>query len=383
MTRLEARAMQKPVSTAVPVRGAGRKFVVFGVAVVAVGVLAFCWGRSCAQSPAPQGPLVPKIVPPAAPAAPASDYSRRVVAHIYGGYPVTREEFGEYLIARYGAERIDNFINRRIIEVACQSQNISVTDAEVEGALKTDLETFKVSKTDFQNKILKAYGKTLYEWKEDVLRPKLLLTKLCRMKLDVTEAELKEAFEAHYGDKVECKMILIPKGDDSRHDLQIYEKVRKSDEEFDRAARAQAFAPLAAKGGVFPPVYRHYNEPIIEKEAFSLRPGEVSKLLTLPDGARVILKCLQLVPRDTTKRFEDQRGDLYREVTEAKITQNVPVAFKDLHDQAKPQVYLQRQGGQENAAAHQRRTAPAATPGTVTAPATNPANGVIQAAGKK
>ena len=69
--------MQKPIPTTAPARGAGRKHVVFGLAVVAVAVLAFCWGRSGAQSPAPQVPLVGKITPPAAP--PPSDYSRRVV----------------------------------------------------------------------------------------------------------------------------------------------------------------------------------------------------------------------------------------------------------------------------------------------------------------
>jgi hypothetical protein len=377
--------MQKPIPTTAPARGAGRTRVVFGLAVVAVAVLAFCWGRSGAQPPAPQVPVVPKVVPPATPPAPPSDYARRVVAHIYNSVPITREEFGEYLIARYGAERIDNFVNRRIIEVACQSQGITVSDAEVEAALADDLKGLNISLGDFQSKVLKAYGKTLYEWKEDVLRPKLSLTKLCRIKVEVKDAELKEAFAAHYGDKVECRMILIPKDDHGgdRHDFDLYDKVRKSDAEFDRAARAQAFAPLAAKGGLFPPVYRHYNEPIIEKEAFSLKPGEVSKLLTLPDGSRVILKCVQHIPQDTTKRFEDERAKLYREVTEAKIAQMVPLYFNEYRKQANPQIYLKRQSKQENADQHARRL-PTAPPGAAAAPGTNPApGGVIQASGQK
>jgi parvulin-like peptidyl-prolyl isomerase len=376
--------MENQVPTKPATRGVGRTRVAFVLAMVLVGVLAFCWGRSGAQSPQPQLPPLGKIVPPAASQQP-SDYSRRVVAHIYNGVPLTREEFGEFLIARYGAQRIDNFVNRRIIETACQSNGITITDAEVEAAFKDDLKGLNVSEADFKNKVLKAYGKTLYEWKEDVLRPKLGMTKLCRIDVKATEDDLKAAFEAHYGDKVECRMILLPKDSDglaqSRHDFDFYDKVRKSDAEFDSAARAQAFAPLAAKGGLIPPIHRYYPEQALEKEAFSLKPGEVSKLLTLPDGSRVILKCVQYIPRDTTKRFEDERPKLFREVTEAKISQAVPQLFLKLREQANPQVYLKRDVRHEDQDRAVQNTL--GMPGALTAPNTPPPSGVIQAGGQK
>jgi parvulin-like peptidyl-prolyl isomerase len=376
--------MQKQVPTKAPARSeAGRRRIVFGLAMGAVAVLAFCWGRSGAQTPAQpaQMPLIGKIIPPAAAPAPPSDYSRRVVAHIYGTVPITREDLGEYLIARFGAERIENFVNRRIIEVACQSRGITVSDAEVEAALQDDLKGLSLSLKDFEGKVLKAYGKSLTEWKEDVLRPKLALTKFCRIEVKVTEDDLKAAFEAHHGDKVECRMILIPKGNDTRHDFDLYDKVRKSDAEFDSAARAQAFAPLAAKGGLFPPIHRNYPEPQLEKEAFSLKPGEVSKLLTLPDGSRAILKCVQHIPRDTTKRLEgEEREKLYREVTEVRLTQMVPQLFKQLRDQANPQIYMKRTLKAEDIERAVRNNM--APPAVMTAPA-GPPTGVIPASGQK
>src|SRR5262245_23828600 len=51
------------------------------------------------------------------PNGPGSDYSRRVVAYIFGNRPITREELGEYLIERVGAERLEFLVNRRIIEM--------------------------------------------------------------------------------------------------------------------------------------------------------------------------------------------------------------------------------------------------------------------------
>ena len=54
-------------------------------------------------------------------------------------------------------------------------RNITVSDAEVDAQLDQDLKAFQptISKDDFVNKILKRYNKSLYEWKEDVIRPKL------------------------------------------------------------------------------------------------------------------------------------------------------------------------------------------------------------------
>src|SRR5262245_15099175 len=84
-----------------------------------VGLTAFALGRSVGQSPAPaQGPPAPAAQKPAeAPIAPpsGSDYSNRVVAYIYNTIPITREDLGEYLIERYGADKLELLVNKRII----------------------------------------------------------------------------------------------------------------------------------------------------------------------------------------------------------------------------------------------------------------------------
>src|SRR4051812_47422543 len=75
----------------------------------------------------------------AAPTADRSDYARAVVAYINENEPITRQELGEYLIARYGTEKIELLVNRRVIEVACRARGIEVTAGEVEAALGDDL----------------------------------------------------------------------------------------------------------------------------------------------------------------------------------------------------------------------------------------------------
>src|SRR5262249_5259570 len=70
--------------------------------------------------------------PPPQKAATPSDYSQRVVAYIFGNVPITREDLGEYLIARQGYEKIDLLVNKRIIEHAASQRGITVTAAEIE-----------------------------------------------------------------------------------------------------------------------------------------------------------------------------------------------------------------------------------------------------------
>src|SRR5262249_24335291 len=87
----------------------------------------------------------------------------QVVATFNGNASVTREELGEYLIARYGADQLELLVNRRIIDQACRDKGVEVTAAEVEAALAQDLKGMQAANSkEFETKVLKPYHKTLY-----------------------------------------------------------------------------------------------------------------------------------------------------------------------------------------------------------------------------
>ena len=68
-------------------------------------------------------------------------------------------------------------VNRKIVEIECRKHNIVATDAEVEDRFKKDFKGFNASLTEeeFTNTILRRFGKTMVEWKEDVVRPKIMI----------------------------------------------------------------------------------------------------------------------------------------------------------------------------------------------------------------
>lgn len=326
-----------------------RAFV--AAAMLAIGVLAFCWGR--------RGGMV-KADPPEhssfqdRPITPGgnTDYNKRVVAYIHNNIPITREELGEYLIARFGAQRVDFLINRRILEMACQAKGITVTDRDVENQLRIDLTGLgtaggAILPKDFEEKILRPRGKTLYEWKEDVIRPKLAMAKLCDKLVAVTDEDVRKHFEARYGEKVECRwMVLDP--NDTRKD-EIWAESSRSEEKFQYWAKQQPHSALASQGGKAPPIHRHFAVDIIEKEAFGLKPGEVSRLIQMPppDKSWVILKCDGRIPTDTTKNIEVERLALLKEVKEIKLQAEIPKVFAELRKQANPIVFLRDQVRQD------------------------------------
>lgn len=317
-----------------------------GVGFLGLAALTLMAGRSSLAAKPPTTPAAAQEAAPAAAPEASSDYSRRVVAYIYGNVPITREELGEYLIARHGADRLPNLVNKRVIEHACRQKGIEVTAAEVEAGLEEDLKGLNVNRKDFVEKVLKQYNKTLYEWKEDVIRPRLLMTKLCRDRVKVTEEEIQMAYEAYYGEKVECRLILWQKGEE-RAAMRAYEKIRSSEEEFDRESRKQASPTLASTGGRIRPIGRHTTgNPELEKAAFSLEPGELSQIIDTPEGP-CVLRCVGKVAADKSKKLEEARAELEKEVFDKKVQQEIKVVFQELRDQAQVKLILKAYTSEE------------------------------------
>jgi hypothetical protein len=286
-------------------------------------------GRAEAQAPAAKAT-------PAEPAQPASssDYGQRPVAFLHGNEAITREQLGEYLIARFGAEKLPLLINKIIIEEACREKHIEVTPAEIEASLASDLKGLGgITQAEFVNNILKQYKKTLYEWKEDVIRPKLLLAKLVHDRVKVTDEDIQAAYTAYYGEKVACRMIFWPKGEE-KIALSQFNSIRDSDDEFQRKATMQANPNLAARGGEIPPIgHRTIGNDAVEKAAFRLQPGEMSPLVDTPDGC-VVIRCDKRLPPDTSVSLDSVRPALYKDVFERKVQMEIPKAFAELRQRA-------------------------------------------------
>src|SRR5262249_14172859 len=146
------------------------------------------------------------------------------------------------------AEKLELMINRKILDQACAEQKVEVTDAAVEAQFDTDLKGMNMSREVFQKELLSKWGKSLLEWREDVMRPKLMLQQLAAGRVKVTDEDLHKGFEANYGEQLDCRMIIYS-ANQEKYVLKEYPNLRDSEAEFDRAARNQMVPSLAAKAG--------------------------------------------------------------------------------------------------------------------------------------
>ncbi len=311
------------------------KKLLMAAVLIAVGVGAFCWGRRYASAKSPDASGAPVD-------GRQEGYGLRIVAY-YHKQPIFREELGEYLIERFGAERLPFLVNRRIVEAECRKRNIVVTDEEVKYRLQQELVIYggpsgPLTEDAFVANFLRRFNKTLFEWKEDVIRPKLMMEKLVRGDIKITQADVREGFEARYGPKVECRMIVL-EPNHTKVD-EVWSKVRKSRDAFIEVAEHQYIPNLANAKGIVPPIHKHFGDKALEDTAFRLKVGEVSGALQMPDKSWVILMCEKHVEENKKVQFEHEYQKIHKEMEELRVAQKLPEVFKKLHDAAAPEILL-------------------------------------------
>ncbi len=286
----------------------------------------------------PAGPVAAQPaggVAPASATAPGAD--KKLVAYVFGNVPITREEFGEYLIGIYGRDKVRLFVNQRIIEMTAARAGVTVTPQEVEAIIDDDCKKLGMTKGDFEKNVLKQrYSTNLQGWRDNSIRPRLMLQKMCRDQVRFEEADLKKVYENLYGEHIVCKVILWP-ADQGKDAFRRYDAIRGSDTEFDQAAATQPSSQLAARGGLIDPIGRHSGQGTakIEEIAFRMKDGQLSELIPTPGGILVI-KRLKSIPARTDVSYDSVRDQLVKELTDRQLEQAVPQYFTRLNDQAKP-----------------------------------------------
>jgi hypothetical protein len=276
---------------------------------------------------------------PGTPTVPTAD--KRVVAYIYGNIPVTREDLGEFLIARGGHEKLELLVNKKIIQVEAQKRNVTVTWTEVEAGLNEDLRGMGITLQDFQKHVLPRYHKTLFEWTEDVIKPRILLGKMCRERIKVTDEDVKRAFDNRYGERRQAKVICW-NNQDEKAALRQWEEARKTDVDFDRIARMQADPSIASSAGLIAPIgqYPDVKDDICTKVLFSLKQGEISQLFQTPAGI-MCMKCVAIIPPDANVKLEGKvRETIEKEVYDKLLTAEIPKFFQECKKTANPDLLL-------------------------------------------
>jgi len=127
-------------------------------------------------------------------------------------------------------------------------------------------------------------------YRHDSVWPTVALKKLVGNTAQVTEDDLQRGYEANYGPRVRCRAIVL---NNPRMAQRVWEMARRdlTPENFGRLAAQFSIEPGSrANEGEVPPIKRWGGQPVLEREAFSLKPGELSSIIQA-DDKYVILLC--------------------------------------------------------------------------------------------
>lgn len=248
------------------------------------------------------------------------------------GQTIYYDQVARECVERYGAEVLDNIINRLLIQQECEKKGIVVTEAEVQKEVQRIVKNFNLTLENWYQVLKVEKNITPQQYHRDIIWPMLALKKLAGQNIKVTEEDMRKAFEREYGPRVEVRAIFV--NDNVRRASEIWEECQKNPDDFAKLAKKYSEDPNSRPlGGVVPPIRRHAGLKQVEEEAFSLKPGEISSVIQTGENRHVILKCegfTDPIVTDPQLVWEE----LHQLLTEEKTQQAVAQVFEDIRKRA-------------------------------------------------
>lgn len=315
----------------------------FAAAVALVAVCAFVrsqWGPDAAKAEPVGGPRAkvasrpaPRPGPESEAAAPTPELpspKTLTVMAIVNGQQITRQELADECLLHFGEEVLESIINKRLITEECQRNNIPITQEEVRQEMDRMAQRFGLPTDQLLMMLKKERHITPEQYAKEIIWPTVALRKLASNELKVSKKDMKEAWDMLYGPSVQLRLIAC---ENARKAEQVRQEVLADPDNFGNVAKEKSIDVVSASAkGLIQPVHKHQGDPNIEREAFSLKVGEISNVIRVGDQF-VILKCEakfdeQKVPMEKVAKV------LEESIRDKKLRQSADQIFQRLQDAA-------------------------------------------------
>ncbi len=261
------------------------------------------------------------------------------VAAVINTHRITIAQLAEECIKRHGVKVLEGTINRKLLELACEKRNITVSQEEIEQEILRAASVSVKPKPDGSPDV-EAWLKLATEkqgvseevYRRDSVWPSVALKKLVGDTVEVTDDDLRKGYEANYGPRVRCRAIVLK---NLRRANKVWEMARETPtvENFgDLAEHYSAELGSRVLRGEVPPIKKHGGQPVLEKEAFALKPGELSGVIQAGEFY-IILFCEGYTKPDEVA-FEEVRPYIYEDIHEKKLRLAMAKYFRRLQESA-------------------------------------------------
>ena len=257
------------------------------------------------------------------------------IAAVINGQSVTMEILEKECVKRFGNKILEGEINRKLVEDALTKSGQGVTQAEVDQEIRNTALFYGYINADgtpdvqrWVADVLSDKGKTIEMYVRDAVWPTVALKKLCADQVQITEEDVRMAFEANFGQRAEILAIVMS---NQRTAQEVWEMARNRNTEqfFGELANQYSVEPSSrANFGKVPPLRKHGGQASLEKAAFGLKPGEMSGIIEV-GGQYVILRS-QGFTDPVVQDINAVKEDLVKEIRERKLAKQMDTMMAKL-----------------------------------------------------
>jgi hypothetical protein len=265
---------------------------------------------------------------------------------IINGEVVTRQQLADECVARNGTEILETLIARRLIEQAMRAKKIEVTAAEIDMEIdNVAWKTAQVTREVWLRNLDKERGISPARYARDIIYPTLALKKLAQGRVQVTEQDIKEAFETNYGPKLRCRLIMCQNIHAAN---EIWNELRKNPGGFEKLAKNRSMdSSTRAAGGMLPDALaRHAYPRTVSDAAFAQlvdgdpkdsnpshkpKDGDITGPIQVEKDAWIIMKREEMLPgRSASLKDPNVYNTLKDQMKDVKLQEAVAELFNEL-----------------------------------------------------
>ncbi|MGB1926800.1 MAG: peptidylprolyl isomerase [Rubripirellula sp.] len=257
------------------------------------------------------------------------------VAAIVNGEEVLISQVGAEAMKRHGSDVLEGEVNRKLLLQSLRSEKLTVTQDDLDREIAAGAVAAGYVSADGAADLgawfdsITADGSTTVDvYVQDVVWPSAALKKLVEGSIEVTQVDLENGFESAYGPRVEVLAVVLS---DQRTAQKVWEMARDNptDAFFGGLAEQYSVEPVSSSNqGKVPPIRKHGGQPAVEKEAFSLQPGELSGIIAT-GGKYLVLRC-QGYTEPVVSDPSIVQAELLRDLSDRKTKQAMAAKFEQL-----------------------------------------------------
>ena len=254
---------------------------------------------------------------------------------VVNGQDITRQQIADECMRRFGDATLKSIINKQLVMTQLEKSGLQITEDDIDAEIASRAKPHGWSGEHYTKTICNGRNLTLDEFRNNFIWNELALRRLASQNINVTPEELNERMEFEFGERVQIRQIVL---DSMQQAQKIQAQAVANPANFERLAKEFSVDQVSRPVGglIAHAVRRHAGFPDLENLVFSLKQGEVSRVLPVADKF-VIFQCEKIFPAEqiVPEQLAAIHERLVDQISNEKLNTEATKIFKGLEKETK------------------------------------------------